>query len=478
MENNSVTFPELLRIAANCAEICLSDNKCIVKFDSRGVESIGDDKFIVNLAGAVLVKVFSHPTNKSYETHAGPAWQASLHEMSSGRIDSALNYAFGSLREAAPPEIISKLTLRYRNIGSGARSTTQKIAWVKASATAIEKLGEWTCASEPLEFKFGNLKTRERVRVSSHPFLETCRKIEELVGGENVLRSNVGWGDIDFFDVWQPIDRIQQIAGELSLVTSDDLSGYDAQRTLTVLETIFSTLVAMKEWDLTSENAASDRASYMHKVVDLERELSRTLQGWFPFWSSRRLEEKRKDAQETEERAIQAKAEASGEAASEIADAYEGQGLQAKNSRYLWTILSMVAAVGILVVNVNLMNGASTGETQIWSVQRIDSIITRFLSASVLGGIAYWAGRIATMRLREEAEHIHKALIARTLKGMKEGADTDDTRAQIDLIAHISLLHMRDQPQHSRGGPVIENPSSRVNAMISSAIKPKSDKGS
>ena len=61
MQSNSVTFPELLRMAANCAEICLSDKKCTVKFGGRGVESIGDDKFIVNLAGAVLVQVIFAP---------------------------------------------------------------------------------------------------------------------------------------------------------------------------------------------------------------------------------------------------------------------------------------------------------------------------------------------------------------------------------------------------------------------------------
>ena len=71
------------------------------------------------------------------------------------------------------------------------------------------------------------------------------------------------------------------------------------------------------------------------------------------------------------------------------------------------------------------------------------------------------------MRLREESEHLHKALVARTLKGMKEGADTDEARAQIDLIAHSSLLHRGDHGKQKPAGPVTGNPGSQLKEVIS-----------
>ena len=436
MQSNSVTFPELLRMAANCAEICLSDKKCTVKFGGRGVESIGDDKYIVNLAGAVLVKLFSHPTNKSVETHARPGWQASLHEMSSGNLARALDYAFGTSSDAAPSDDVFELTSLYRKIGSGTRSTTQKISWVKRTASTLENLKDWPCSSESVDFSGGNSGSGARVTVTSRPFAKVCEKIEALIGGKNLETTISGREKIDFYGVRPALKRIQQITRELSEVTSGDLSRDDAEKTLLVLDSILSTLTSMKEWDLPNENSASERVSHMQAVEYLERDLGRAVQGWFPMWSSRRLERKRADAQETEERAKQAQAEASGEATNEIAEAYEAQGERAKNSRYLWTLLSFGAAAGILLVAFTLMNGGGNEQAQVWSVQRLDSIITRFLSASVLGGLAFWAGRIATMRLREESEHLHKALVARTLKGMKEGADTDDARAQIPLCQH------------------------------------------
>ena len=467
MQSKSVTFPELLRIAANCAEICLSNKKCTVKFGSSGVESIGDDKFIVNLTGAVLVQLFSHPTNKSVETHVGPGWQASLHEMSSGRVSTALEYAFGTSSDAAPSDVVFELTSLYRKIGSGARSTHQKISWVNRTARTLEELEDWLCSSELVDFSGGNSGLRSRASLLSRPFAKTCEKIEGITGGKNLQETISGWGNIDFYGVLPTLKRILQITRELSEVTSDDLSRDDAERTLMALDSILSTLNSIKEWDLSSENAARERLSHMRAVEDLERELGRAVRGWFPMWSSRRLEGKRADAQETEERAKHAQAEASGEATNEIAAAYDAQGQCAKNSRYLWTLLSFGAAAGILVVAFTLTNGGGDEQAQVWSVQRLDSIITRFLSASVFGGVAFWAGRIATMRLREESEHLHKALVARTLKGMKEGADTDDVRAQIDLLGHGSLLNRGDHGQQNPAGPVTGSPGPQLNKVIS-----------
>ena len=470
MEKDAVTFPELLRVAANCAEFCVEDKNCIVKFDGRGIESIGDDRFVVNLAGAVLVKVFSHPTNKSYETPAGPAWQASLHAMSSGNVNSALEHAFGTSRESAPPELVSQVTSHYRRIGEGPRFIKQRIAWINKVAEALEKASEWSCSSEALEFKGGGSNVRVRAEAVSHPFLEVCQKISELVGEANSLRANVGWEGFEIFDVWQALDRIQQIVDEIREVTSDDISAFHAQRTINVLESIVSTLEGMKEWKLSSENAVSDRSRFLEELEHFERDLGRALQEWFPMWSSRRLEAKTRKAQETEKRAKHAQAEASGEASSEIAEAFVAQGARAKNSRYWWTGLSFAAAALILLVAFTLMNGGDDGQAQVWSVQRLDSIITRFLSASVLGGIAYWAGRIATMRLREEREHLHKTLIARTLKGMKEGADTDETRAQIDLVGHLCLLQMGVKEKIDRTGSMAENTGPNLSTLISKGI--------
>ena len=106
--------------------------------------------------------------------------------------------------------------------------------------------------------------------------------------------------------------------------------------------------------------------SHMQAVEYLERDLGRAVQGWFPMWSSRRLERKRANAQETEERAKQAQAEASGEATNEIAEAYEAQGERAKNSRYLWTLCPLGQRLGILLVAFTLMNGGGNEQTQVW----------------------------------------------------------------------------------------------------------------
>ncbi len=470
MEKDTVTFPELLRIAANCAEVCIGDKNCIVKFDGRGIESIGDDRFIVNLPGAVLVRVFSHPTNKSYETLTGPPWQTSLHAMSSGNVSRALEYAFGTARESAPPEIVSKLASAYRRIGSGTRSTKQKIAWVNQVANALEGASEWISASETLDFQRGNSTVRPKGRTLTHPFLEACQKIEALLGEEGVLKTNVGWGDIDFFDVWQVLDRILQMTRQLGEVTSNDVSALETNRTINVLESILSTLEEMKDWNLSRENAASERLRYMSEVEHFERDLIQALQGWFPMWSSLRLETQKTEALETERRAKHAQAEASGAATSEIAVDYTEQGKRAKRSRYCWTLLSLAAAASILLIAFGLMDGGSDEQVPVWSVQRLDSIITRFLSASVFGGVAYWAGRIATMRLREEGEHLHKALIARTLKGMKEGADTEETRAQIDLAGHLSLLQVGDQEKISRVGPITGNAGAHLSSVIQKSI--------
>ena len=116
------------------------------------------------------------------------------------------------------------------------------------------KIGRLALFERVGDFSGGNSGLRARASLLSRPFAKTCEKIEALIGGKNLNTTISGRGNIDFYGVRPALERIQQITRELSEVTSDDLSRDDAEKSLLVLDSIFSTLTSMKEWDLPNEN--------------------------------------------------------------------------------------------------------------------------------------------------------------------------------------------------------------------------------
>ena len=140
----------------------------------------------------------------------------------------------------------------------------------------------------------------------------------------------------------------------------------------------------------------------------------------------------------------------------------------------MWTILALFAALVIVAVNAWIMKSVEVDGSHGWS-QRIDSIITRLLCTSILGGMAYWAGRIATIKLGHETNHLHKAVIAQTLGSMKEGAETMEAREKLGLMAHARLLDHTGQPQSDRTGPVTGDPGPHIREGMAKATETGKD---
>ena len=382
MQSKAMTMPSLMRVAANSAEVCMSDARCIVKFSSQGVEPQDDGKYIVNLPGALLIQVFGQGQDKRFMTQGEPPWQAALHEMGRGNVSKALELAFGRDEKTAPREVVSELEAQYQDIVNAAKNTAKLIAWVKESANTLEKVSGWKCADELIDFKDYKSRLRARGYATSKPFAETCHKIIELIDSEKGLRAKADWGNVDFFEVGDTLLRIRNTADQLADIKNDELSKHEADNTKDLLEEVLRIITQMQNWNLASENAASDRLEYINELKQYEIYLKQSLQIWFPLWASLQVEKKKDEAEQSEQRAKHAQAEASGEASNVIGDAYNKQARRDRDSRYCWTALALLSAVAIVVVNMWIIKSVEVIGNNGWGPERIDSIITRLLCTS------------------------------------------------------------------------------------------------
>ncbi|MCY3803016.1 MAG: hypothetical protein OXG06_01235 [Gammaproteobacteria bacterium] len=474
MEAKRMTMPELMRVAANSAEMCMKDPRCIVNFHGQGIEPQSDGKYVVNLPGALLIQVFGQNRDKRYMTQGKPLWQAVLHEMGRGNVTKSLKLAFGQDKKMAPKELIEQLETQYHAVAHAVENTSSLIAWIKTSAETLEKTSG-SYAEVLIDVTDDKFRVSEKAYVSSRPFSEACHEIFDLIDSEKGLQTREDWGNIDFFEVNDTLLRVRKTADQLVNVKKDEISRHEAENTKGSLEEVLSIVAKMQNWDLTSANAANERLEYMDDLKRAELFLRQSLQRWFPLWASLQVEKRRDEAEQTEQRARHAKAEAAGEASNVIGHAYEEQARLDQKSRYSWTILAFLAVAAIIGINIKLMEGFYAVGGTTWGAERIDSIITRLLCTSVLGGIAYWAGRIATIKLGHETDHLHKAVIARTLSGMKEGIDTIRAREQLGLMANARLLGQTGQFQNSQTGPITGDPGPHIRDGVEKAIEANRD---
>ena len=344
MQSKAMTMPSLMRVAANSAEVCMGDARCVVEFSSQGVELQNDGKYVVNLPGALLIQVFGQGRDERCMTQGEPPWQAALHEMGRGNVSKALELAFGRDEKTAPREVVLQLEAQYQDIVNAAKNTAKLIAWVKESANKLEKLSDWKCADELIDFKDYKSRLRARGYVTSKPFAETCHKIIELIDNKKGLRAKADWGNVDFFEVRDTLLRVRKTADQLADVKNDELSKHEADNTKDSLEGVLQIITQMRNWDLANENAANDRLEYMEKLKQTERYLKQSLQGWFPLWASLQVKKKKDEAEQSEQRAKHAQAEASGEASNVIGNAYKRQARLDRRSRYCWTALALLSA--------------------------------------------------------------------------------------------------------------------------------------
>lgn len=471
MTSQEMPISSLMRVAANTAQVCMEDPKCTVDFESIGVEPRQNGNYAVNLPGAVLVKVFGHDLYKRFGTQGEPPWQASLHEIGKGHIGRGLALALETDDEVAPPGVIAQLEEQFQKIGVGIESAQRKIDWVNHCADKLEQLTDWKYAERLIEFKDYTSRMTARLSVSKRPFLKFQEEISELIDKNTGLRTKSDWGTVDFFDVKDVANRVRQLSDQLSDITNDDLSEDEVQETTVALERVVDVLRRIRKWDLTDKNAAEERSEYMHLLKEREKKLRHTVYEWLPLWTGAQAEKRKVEAEQTEQRARQAQAEASGEAINVVAAAYEAQANQDERSRKNWTILALLLVTAIVVVNIGIMVSNDTNPDSVWSPERIDSLITRLLCTSVLGGIAYWAGRIATIKLRHETDNRLKAVIARTVEGMKEGAESDSAKEQIGLMSVARLVGLEQQTQGDETGPAAGDLGPHVREAIEAAIK-------
>ncbi len=471
MTSREMTISSLMRVAANTAQVCMEDSECIVDFNSIGVEPRQDRKYVVNLPGAVLVKVFDQGRDKRFGTQGEPPWQASLHEIGKGHLGRGLELALQTENEVAPANVISEMEEKFQEIDDGIASTQQKIDWVKECADKLEELTNSKYAESLIELKDYTSRMRARLSVTSRPFLQFHEEIAKLIDGKKGLDTDSDWGTVDFFDVRDVANRVRQLSEQLSDITSDHISEDEIQVTTAALERVVDVLSRIKNWDLSDKNAAEERVDNMRLLKEKEKELRHAIYEWFPLWTSAQAERRKAEAEQSEQRARQAQAEASGEAINVVAKAYEEQARRDYLSKTLWTMITFLLIVAIVVVNIWIMKNSDVGSGGSWGPERIDSLITRLLCTSVLGGIAYWAGRIATIKLRHETDNRLKAVIARTVEGMKEGAESDSAKEKIGLMSVARLVGIEQQTQGDETGPMSGDLGPHVREGMEAAIK-------
>lgn len=471
MTSQEMPISSLMRMAANTAQVCMEDPKCVIDFESIGVEPRQDGYYAVNLPGAVLVKVFGQGRDKRFGTQGEPPWQASLHQIGRGHIGRGLELALETVDDVAPPDVITQMEEQFQKIGDGNTSAQRKIDWVKDCADTLEQLTDWQGAERLIEFKDYTSRMRARLSVLSRPFLKFQEEISELIDKHTGLRTESDWGTVDFFEVRDVANRVRQLSDQLSDITSDDISEDEIQTTTVALERVVDVLRRIRKWDLTDKDAAEERAEYIHLLTEREKKLRHTVYEWLPLWTGAQAEKRKAEAEQTEQRARQAQAEASGEAINVVAAAYEAQANQDKSSRTKWTIMAFVLVAGIVGVNIGVMEINDTNSEDGWSPERLDSLITRLLCTSVLGGFAYWAGRIATIKLRHETDNRLKAVIARTVEGMKEGAESDSAKEQIGLMSVARLVGLEQQKQGDETGPASGDLGPHVREGMEATIK-------
>ena len=449
----------------------MKDPECIVDFNSIGVEPRRDRKYVVNLPGAILVKVFGQGRDERFGTQGEPPWQASLHEIGRGHLGRGLNLALQTEDDVAPASVISEMEEKFPDVNDGIEGTKRKIKWVNDCADKLEELTDWQHSESLIEFKDYTNRFRGRLSLTRRPFLKFHEEIAKIVDGQRGLDADSAWGTIDFFDVRNVAIRVRQLSEQLSVITSDDISEDEIQLTTAALERMLIVLREMKNWDLSDRHAAEARVDYMRILKQREAQLRQSVYEWFPLWTSAHAERRKEEAEQSEHRARQAQAEASGEAINVVAQAYEEQAERDYRSKIRWTTTTFFLIVAIVGVNILLMNSndATTGGE--WGPERIDSLITRLLCTSVLGGIAYWAGRIATIKLRHETDNRLKAVIARTVEGMKEGAESDSAKEEIGLMSVARLVGAEHHGHGDETGPLSGDPGPHVREGMEAAVK-------
>ena len=352
MPRSNVTLPELMRIAANSAQVCMDDPNCTVDFLSDGVEPTGDGRYTVNLAGAVLVKIFGQERNKHLEPRENLRGKRFCMKSALEIFSKALEHAFGKDGNVAPDDVISEITSKYELIDRQSDNSDRKIMWTKQAASVLEAITGWKCADETLEFKDYQTRMRARLSVSQRPFFKICQEITEIVDIDRGLVMETEWGDVDFVDVREAILRVRRLSNQLVEVTDADISSTEVERTRDALQEVLDILNQMREWDLTREDAASERTRLMESLKETEAGLRDIVNDWLPLWTTIEAEKKRAAAEKTEQRARQAQAEATGEATNTIRDAYNDEVKLDGFSKYRWTVLVFGCIVGIVFVNI------------------------------------------------------------------------------------------------------------------------------
>ncbi len=471
MASREMTISSLMRVAANSAEVCMKDPECTVDFDSIGVEPRQDRKYVVNLPGAILVKVFGQGRDERFGTQGEPPWQASLHEIGKGHFGRGLKLALQTEDEVAPASVISEMEENFPDIDDGIVGTKRKIKWVNDCADKLEELTDWKHSESLIELKDYTSRARARLYLTRRPFLKYHDEIAKIVDERTGLDADSVWGTVDFFDVRNVAIRVRQLSEQLSEITSDDISEDEIQVTTAALERMLVVLRNVKNWDLADKDAAQARVDNMLLLKQRETQLRQSVYEWFPLWMSAHAERRKAEAEQSEHKARQAQAEASGEAINVVAQAYEEQAKRDHWSKIRWTMTTFVLIVTILGVNIWLMSSNDVASGGEWGPAQIDSLITRLLCTSVLGGIAYWAGRIATIKLRHETDNRLKAVIARTVEGMKEGAESDGAKEEIGLMSVARLVGAEHRGQGEETGPLSGDPGPHVREGMEAAVK-------
>ncbi|MYA59583.1 MAG: hypothetical protein F4X40_03350, partial [Chloroflexi bacterium] len=208
MKSRNMKIPSLMRMAANAAQSCMNDPECTVDFNSIGVEPGQNSRYVVNLPGAVLVKVFGQDRDKRFGTQGEPPWQASLHEIGRGRLGRGLELALQTEGEVAPANVISEMEEEFRKFDSGIANTQWKIDWVNDCADRLEEIKGWKHSDSLIEFKDYAPRARARLSLTRRPFWKFHEEIAEIVDKNRGLDAASGWGTVDYFEVRDVAKRV------------------------------------------------------------------------------------------------------------------------------------------------------------------------------------------------------------------------------------------------------------------------------
>lgn len=263
------------------------------------------------------------------------------------------------------------------------------------------------------------------------------------------LVSRAVWGEMDFEEAREDLERIFHIAAHLRMLPIEKLTTQVLNQTRASLEQAKTVLTQIDGFSITADNAASQRTNLVQEVFQRAEELTTAVSQWIPYLAYVRgdiqaniagLAKSVEDAKELVDAAkvdIESRAEemdsilvAAREASAAAGAAvftkdFQGESDATSDRAEKWLGATIVLTVVALIVAFVILVRPADGDT---TPIIIAQTTPRLAILAIVIASALWCGKVYKALLHLSTLNRHRALSLQTFQAFSKAASDDVTR--------------------------------------------------